>query len=81
MTDEIESRYDAVPGTEILVDQSNGNKSTSDFERYQHVIRGDARILLVLQPSLTDPNDPIRWPKWKKRLVFGMVCCTPLWEL
>ncbi|KAL3490085.1 major facilitator superfamily domain-containing protein [Aspergillus germanicus] len=71
MTDEIESRYDAVPGTEILVDQSNGNKSASDFETYQHVTRGDARILLVPQPSLTDPNDPLRWPKWKKWLVFG----------
>jgi hypothetical protein len=71
MTDEIESRYDAVPGTEILVNQSNGNESASDFEAYQHVTRGEARILLVPQPSLTDPNDPLRWPKWKKGVVFG----------
>jgi hypothetical protein len=71
MTDEIESRYDAVPGTEILVDQSNGNKFGSDSDTYQHVTRGDARILLVPQPSLTDRNDPLRWPKWKKWLVFG----------
>ncbi|KAL3454187.1 major facilitator superfamily domain-containing protein [Aspergillus insuetus] len=71
MADEIESRYDAVPGTEILVDQSNGNKSASDFETYQHVTHGDARILLVPQPSLTNSNDPLRWPKWKKWVVFG----------
>ncbi|KAL3455060.1 major facilitator superfamily domain-containing protein [Aspergillus heterothallicus] len=72
MTDTIEPRYDAVPGTEILIDQGNGNdKTASGFGAYQHVTRGDARILLVPQPSLTDPNDPLRWPKWKKWLVFG----------
>ncbi|KAL2838109.1 major facilitator superfamily domain-containing protein [Aspergillus pseudoustus] len=72
MGDTIESRYDAVPGTEILVDQgSENNKTTPDFSAYQHVTRGDARILLVPQPSLADPNDPLRWSKWKKWLVFA----------
>jgi MFS family permease len=31
-------------------------------------------ILLFPRPSLTDPNDPLRWPTWKKHVAFGSVC-------
>lgn len=56
----------AAPGTEILIDQGK-----EKYIEYQHVTRGNAQILLVPQPSLTDPNDPLRWPLWKKWLTFA----------
>ena len=59
--------YKSAPGTELLVDEDqNGYIHT-----LQHLSKGDGHILLVPQPSLTDPNDPLRWPAWKKQ----MVCC------
>jgi hypothetical protein len=30
-------------------------------------------ILLVPQPS-SDPNDPLRWPQWKKYVIFINIC-------
>jgi MFS family permease len=29
---------------------------------------------LVPHPSKTDPNDPLRWPRWKKHVAFTCVC-------
>jgi hypothetical protein len=56
--------YSAAPGTEFLYDSGiNGNERLRSL---QHVKKGDSHILLVPQPSLTDPNDPLRWPTWKK---------------
>ncbi|RMZ72263.1 MFS transporter [Pyrenophora seminiperda CCB06] len=31
-------------------------------------------IILSPQPSPTDPNDPLRWPRWKKHVAFVSVC-------
>jgi MFS family permease len=31
-------------------------------------------LVLVPRPSDTDPNDPLRWPRWKKHVVFMNVC-------
>ncbi|CAM1501265.1 Fc.00g104270.m01.CDS01 [Cosmosporella sp. VM-42] len=39
--------------------------------RAQHVAGNDT--ILVPQPS-DDPNDPLRWPKWRKHMAFGAVC-------
>lgn len=33
-----------------------------------------ASIVLYPQPSPTDPNDPLRWPLWKKHVAFASVC-------
>ncbi|KAI4929280.1 uncharacterized protein J4E92_004944 [Alternaria infectoria] len=33
-----------------------------------------ADIVLFPQPSPTDPNDPLRWPRWKKHVAFASVC-------
>lgn len=52
------------PGTEFLYDVGRTH------DALQHVQDGDDRVLLVPQPSLTDPNDPLRWPKWKKWMTF-----------
>ncbi|KAF2109260.1 major facilitator superfamily domain-containing protein [Lophiotrema nucula] len=30
--------------------------------------------ILVPAPSKTDPNDPLRWPRWKKHVAFSSVC-------
>lgn len=57
----------SAPGTELLIDQDNSDA----IQHYQHVAHGDSRLLLVPQPSLTDPNDPLLWPRWKKWTVFG----------
>lgn len=48
------------PGTEYLYDL------TLKHHALQHAPDGDHHVLLVPQPSLTDPNDPLRWPTWKK---------------
>lgn len=57
--------YQDAPGTEILVDQNERDKEY--LHGYQHVVtHRNTRILLVPQPSLNDPNDPLRWPRWKK---------------
>lgn len=56
---------DTAPGTELLIydenNESHKNLQTTD--------KDDIRIILVPQPSLTDPNDPLRWPLWKKWVV------------
>lgn len=31
-------------------------------------------LVLVPSPSETDPNDPLRWPTWKKHVAFISVC-------
>ena len=31
-------------------------------------------LVLVPRPSETDPNDPLRWPVWKKHVAFISVC-------
>ncbi|KAK4193224.1 protein HOL1 [Podospora australis] len=31
-------------------------------------------LVLVPHPSPNDPNDPLRWPKWKKHVAFLSVC-------
>lgn len=56
---------DAAPGTEFLYDARNRHGEL------QHVRHGDGHVLLVPQPSLTDPNDPLRWPPWKKWVTFS----------
>lgn len=59
------------PGTEILLDTSHaGGKSSDALQHFQHAKRGDSHILLVPQPSLTDPNDPLRWSRFKKWLTL-----------
>ncbi|KAK4541284.1 hypothetical protein LTR36_008200 [Oleoguttula mirabilis] len=51
-----------VPGTEMLYDSG----MRSQLSTLQHVKKGDSHILLVPQPSLTDPNDPLCWSNAKK---------------
>jgi len=31
-------------------------------------------LVLVPRPSETDPNDPLRWPTWKKHVAFISIC-------
>ncbi|KAJ5640016.1 uncharacterized protein N7484_007878 [Penicillium longicatenatum] len=63
----IKQQHISVPGTELLIDQDKSHA----IQQYQYVAHGDSRLLLVPQPSLTDPNDPLLWPRWKKWAVFG----------
>ncbi|PWY84386.1 MFS general substrate transporter, partial [Aspergillus eucalypticola CBS 122712] len=66
-TEEVE----AVPGTEILFDSTG---PSSNFEHLKHIERDGQRILLIPQPSLTDPNDPLSWSPVKKAMVFANAC-------
>lgn len=50
----------AVPGTEQLIDTGHL------VARHRFIQHGRDRILPIPEPSLTDPNDPLRWPKLKK---------------
>lgn len=56
---------ETAPGTELLIYDEN-NESHKNL---QTTSKDDIRIILVPQPSLTDPNDPLRWPLWKKWVV------------
>ncbi|KAF2839092.1 MFS general substrate transporter [Patellaria atrata CBS 101060] len=33
-----------------------------------------SKLVLIPHPSTDDPNDPLRWPVWKKHVAFGSVC-------
>ena len=54
MGDQVIQQNNDAPGTALLFDTHHGK----------------ARVLPVPQPSLTDPNDPLKWPKLKKWLVL-----------
>jgi hypothetical protein len=56
---------DSSEGTVQLVDNINGNAHLLHLE--------GTSILLVPQPS-ADPNDPLRWPQWRKYVVFINIC-------
>lgn len=32
------------------------------------------RLILHPTPNPNDPNDPLRWPRWKKHTCFSAVC-------
>lgn len=73
--DEIESHFRAAPGTEILYDDISQKGAISNrLHHLKHRTKGDARILLVPQPSNTDPNDPLRWSTVKKSLALFNGC-------
>ncbi|KAL4889087.1 major facilitator superfamily domain-containing protein [Aspergillus ambiguus] len=59
--------HSSAPGTELLIDQSDSSLA----QTHQHISHNGIRIIQVPQPSLTDPNDPLRWPLWKKWATFG----------
>ncbi|KAL3470360.1 major facilitator superfamily domain-containing protein [Aspergillus californicus] len=71
MADQTEGYHNA-PGTEVLFDDSSNGSDR--LHQLKHRTSGDSRMLLVPQPSLNDPNDPLRWPAWKKNLVFFNGC-------
>ncbi|KAJ5690485.1 hypothetical protein N7462_004877 [Penicillium macrosclerotiorum] len=68
-------QFHAVPGTEILFDQDSKHGALADrIHQLEHLKKGDSRILLVPQPSTTNPNDPLRWSALKKNIVFFNGC-------
>jgi MFS family permease len=54
---------------QLHVDSSAPSGSTQQF----YVTTAES-VVLVPRPSDTDPNDPLRWPKWKKHIAFTSVC-------
>ena len=55
-----------IPGTEYLVDLNQDNELGYRLHNLQNQQHEDATIILVPQPSLYDPNNPLRWsPFWK----------------
>ncbi|KAK4504730.1 hypothetical protein PRZ48_002692 [Zasmidium cellare] len=54
------------PGTVVLFDKELHGR----LPHLQSTVKGKDRILLIPQPSLTDPSDPLRWPSWKKHLTL-----------
>lgn len=55
-------------------------RSLHDLDRTDGTVRLRAptsetsALILVPRPSDTDPNDPLRWPTWKKHVAFTSVC-------
>ena len=39
-----------------------------------HAKSSDGHLILHPTPNPLDPNDPLRWPTWKKHTCFGAVC-------
>ena len=70
-TDFIERVFVAAPGTEIMMDEDSPGATERRLHLLQHADVGDGHILLVPQPSLTNPNDPLRWPVAKKWVVLA----------
>lgn len=58
------------PGTKLLYHDEHHAATTREGHSIQYIERNDGRIVLVPQPSLTDPNDPLRWPAWLKWSTF-----------
>jgi hypothetical protein len=69
--DVFDSIFVAAPGTEILMDEEGAGATERRLHKLQHANTGDGHILLVPQPSLTDPNDPLRWSTPKKWAVLA----------
>lgn len=69
-SDEIEVACKPAPGTEILYDVAEDGSSSRRLHHLQHAKHGNGHLLLVPQPSLTDPNDPLRWSTAKKWVTF-----------
>ena len=69
-TDIIERVFISAPGTEILMDDDSPGATEKSLHLLQHARTGDGHILLVPQPSLTDPNDPLKWSTTKKWVVL-----------
>jgi hypothetical protein len=69
-TDIIERVFVSAPGTEILMDDDSPGATERKLHLLQHAKTGDGHILLVPQPSLTDPNDPLKWSMAKKWVVL-----------
>ncbi|CAI7596690.1 unnamed protein product [Penicillium palitans] len=64
----------AAPGTEILFDGSDNGSISGRLHQMKHRESGDGRMLLVPQPSMNDPNDPLNWSSAKKSLTFFNGC-------
>jgi hypothetical protein len=72
MDDQIQN----APGTTFLIDTGEQDeKGDMHLHALQHAQTGDGRILLVPQPSLTNPNDPLKWSLSKKWTVLLIACC------
>ncbi|KAF2104890.1 MFS general substrate transporter [Rhizodiscina lignyota] len=39
-----------------------------------HISERSSKLILVPHPSENDPNDPLRWPRWKKHVCFMSIC-------
>jgi hypothetical protein len=68
-------RIQSAPGTTLLIDVDVQDPEARNIHALRHADTGDGRILLVPQPSLTDPNDPLKWSAWKKWIVLALACC------
>ncbi|KAL9047001.1 MAG: hypothetical protein Q9214_000309 [Letrouitia sp. 1 TL-2023] len=57
------------------VDVADGMVQLVDGSRQQGLhLSTESDIVLIPQPSSSDPNDPLRWPRWKKYLAFRNAC-------
>ncbi|KAF2724697.1 MFS general substrate transporter [Polychaeton citri CBS 116435] len=52
------------------LNELEGSESTVQL----HSDANDSKIILHPKPSPNDPNDPLRWPLWKKHVLFASVC-------
>lgn len=53
------------------MDEDGPGATERRLHKLQHTKSGDGHIILVPQPSLIDPNDPLRWSAFKKWTVLA----------
>lgn len=58
--------FDFIPGTLHLVNVGGNARS-------QHANGSNQDVLLVPAPS-SDPDDPLNWSAWRKRLFLTCIC-------
>jgi MFS family permease len=72
--DRVGETFHDAPGTEILFDNSENGSLPDRLHQLKHRSTGDGHMLLVPQPSINDPNDPLNWSTTKKSLTFFNGC-------
>lgn len=50
------------------------DKTEGTVQLRKEASSSSSSLVLVPHPSPNDPNDPLRWPQWKKHLAFISVC-------
>ncbi|TID17432.1 MFS general substrate transporter [Venturia nashicola] len=58
----------------IALKELDNTEGTVQLRSNNPIEGKSSELILLPRPSKTDPNDPLRWPRWKKHVAFTSVC-------